>query len=108
MMQTDPMILIKQRACQPGAVTSTEVTGQSGQSKLHLATQHERHSRMAWRGTCCGTAQAELGAPGGAASASAGAGGEEALVGNRARKQLYATHHGSAGGGPESTQRRCQ
>lgn len=91
------------RAYQPGAVTSTEVTGQSGQSKLHLATQHGRQSRMAGHGTCCGMAQAEPGAPGGAAPASAGAGGEDALVGNQARKQLYATHHGCAGGGPEQT-----
>ena len=74
------------RAYQPGAVTSTEVTGQSGQSKLHLATQHERRSRAAGRGTCCGTAQAEPGALGGAAPARAGAGGEDALVGNQARK----------------------
>ena len=60
------------RAYRPGAVTSTEVTGQSGQSKLHLATQHERQSRMAGRGTCCGTAQAEPGAPGSAGPARAG------------------------------------
>ena len=84
------------RAYQPGAVTSTEVTGQSGQSKLHLATQHGC-------GTCCGMAQAEPGAPGGAAPVTTGAGGEDALVGNQVRKQLYATHHGCAGGGPEQT-----
>lgn len=91
------------RAYQPGAVTSTVVTGQSGQSKLHLAAQRERRSRTAGRGTCCGMAQAEPGAPGGAAPATAGAGGEDALVGNQVRKQLYATHHGCAGGGPEQT-----
>ena len=77
------------RAYQPGAVTSTEVTGQSRQSKLHLATQRERRSRMAGRGTCCGAAQAEPGALGGAAPARAGAGGEDALVGSQAWKQLH-------------------
>ena len=37
----------------------------------------------------------------------AGAGGAAALVVNQARTQLYATHHGGAGGVPGPTQRRC-
>ena len=44
---------------------------------------------MAGRGTCCGAAQAEPGALGGAALARAGAGGEDALVGSQAWKQLH-------------------
>ena len=44
---------------------------------------------MAGRGTCCGAAQAEPGALGGAAPAKAGAGGEDALVGSQAWKRLH-------------------
>ena len=50
---------------------------------------------MAGRGTCCGAAQAEPGALGGAAPAKAGAGGEDALVGSQAWTHWWEARRGS-------------
>ena len=92
----------------PGAVTgtSTEVTGQS---KLHLATvtwapEPDGWARHVLRDGAGGAGITMAGRRGTGEGQGRRRGRTGGKPGPEVRKQLYATHHGGAGGGPEPTQ----
>ena len=89
------------RGPRPRAAISYIPWGKSSHRGLQLAERTTRiHADDAGcgPGLAAGRHQRDAGLRG---TGGAGAGGAAALVVNQARTQLYATHHGGAGGGPD-------